>query len=211
LVATGGVVDISGFSLASGSVSAGAPPLPTSLGEVCALVNGTAIPLFSVSPALLIAQLPDIAGSASLVVHNSSGISDPFAFTIQPQAPAIFQVGGLVQVFRMDNNEPVNFTNPVHPNSELIIYVAGLGLTAPLPALGTAAPANPMAVVTNTPTVTLGGVPLTIVTAALVPGQIGVYAIIVKAPGTLQNSPGTPLTITAGALSASYTVRAVSP
>jgi uncharacterized protein (TIGR03437 family) len=111
----------------------------------------------------------------------------------------------------MDNNELVNFTNPVHPNSQLIIYLAGLGLTTPLPALGTAAPSNPMAIVTNTPTVTLGGVPLTVVTAALVPGQIGVYAIIVKAPGNLQNAPSTPLTITAGSNSVTYTVRAVSP
>ena len=109
LVATGGVVDISGFSLASGNASAGAPPLPTSLGEVCALVNGSAIPLFSVSPSLLIAQLPDISGSASLEVHNSSGISAPFAFTIRPQAPAIFQEGTAAQVFRMDNNRAGEF------------------------------------------------------------------------------------------------------
>jgi uncharacterized protein (TIGR03437 family) len=158
-----------------------------------------------------VAQLPDIAGPATLVVHNASGISDPFSFTILPQAPAIFQAGGLVQVFRMDNNQPVNFTNPVHPNSELIIYLAGLGLTNPLPALGTAAPSNPLAVVSATPAVTLGGASLSIVTAALVPGQIGVYAIIVKAPATLQNSPNTPLTITAGGISATYNVRVVSP
>jgi len=211
LVASGGVVDINGFSLSTGNASAGAPPLPSSLGEVCALVNNIALPLFSVSPAEIIAQLPYIAGSASLVVHTAGGTSDPFSFTILPQAPAIFQVGGLVQVFRMDNNEPVNFTNPVHPASELIIYLAGLGLTTPLPALGTAAPSNPMALVNTAPTVTLGGAPMTLVTAALVPGQIGVYAIIVKAPGTLQNSPSTPLTITAGSISATYSVRVVSP
>jgi uncharacterized protein (TIGR03437 family) len=211
LVATGGVVNINGFSLATGNVSAGSPPLPTSLGEVCALVNNIALPLFSVAPSSLVAQLPDIAGPATLVVHNASGISDPFSFTILPQAPAIFQAGGLVQVFRMDNNQPVNFTNPVHPNSELIIYLAGLGLTNPLPALGTAAPSNPLAVVSATPAVTLGGASLSIVTAALVPGQIGVYAIIVKAPATLQNSPNTPLTITAGGISATYNVRVVSP
>ena len=111
----------------------------------------------------------------------------------------------------MDNNELVNFTNPIHPNSQLLIYVAGLGLTTPLPALGTVAPSNPMAVVTVPPTVTLGGVPLNVVTAALVPGQIGVYGIIVKAPSTLQNAPSTPLTITAGTVSVTYNVRAVSP
>ena len=114
-------------------------------------------------------------------------------------------------MIRDDNNEPVDFTNPVHPNSELIIYVAGLGLTSPLPPLGTAAPSNPMAIVTVPPTVTLGGAPMTLVTAALVPGQIGVYAIIVKAPPVVQNSTSTPLTITAGTISATYNVRVVSP
>ncbi len=128
LVATGGVVDINGFSLSTGNASAGAPPLPSSLGEVCALVNNIALPLFSVSPAEIIAQLPYISGSASLVVHTAGGTSDPFSFTILPQAPAIFQQGGLVQAFRMDNNEPLNFTNPVHPNTEIIIYLAGLGI-----------------------------------------------------------------------------------
>lgn len=211
LVATGGVVDINGFSLATGTLSAGAPPLPSSLGQVCALVNNIALPLFSVSPAQLVAQLPYIAGTASLVVHTVGGISDPFSFTILGQAPAIFQADGIVQVIRDDNNEPVNFTNPVHPNTEMTIYVTGLGLTAPLPPLGTAAPTSPPSVVTNPPTVTLGGVPLPVISATLVPGQIGVYAIVVKAPSRVQISRSTPLTVTAGANSATYNVRVVSP
>ncbi len=134
LVALGGVVDINGTSLASGSLSAGAPPLPESLGDVCALVNGMPLPLFSVSTGQLVAQLPYISGGGSLVVHNTGGVSAPFAFTIQGQAPAIYQSGGIVQVIRDDDNQPVDFTNPIHPNSTLTIYVTGLGLTTPLPA-----------------------------------------------------------------------------
>ena len=211
LVATGGVVDINGAAFATSSVSAGAPPLPSSLGEVCALVNNIALPLFSVSQPLLVAQLPYISGSASLVVHTAGGVSDPFSFTIQGQAPAIFQSGGIVEVIRDDDLEPVNFTNPVHPNTEMTIYVTGLGLTAPLPALGTAAPASPMSVVTNPPKVTLGTEPLTVISASLVPGQIGVYVIVVRAPPKVQISRSTPLTVTAGANSATYNVRVVSP
>jgi uncharacterized protein (TIGR03437 family) len=112
----------------------------------------------------------------------------------------------------------VNFTNPIHPNSELTIYVTGLGLTAPMPDLGTAAPASPPAVVTNPPTVKLGGVTLTVISATLVPEQIpplispiGVYAIKVKAPSKVQAARSTPLTVTANGLTASYDVRVVSP
>ncbi len=211
LVALGGVVDINGTSLATGSLSAGAPPLPESLGDVCALVNNIPLPLFSVSPGQLVAQLPYISGAGSLVVHNSGGVSDPFSFTIQGQAPAIYQAGGVVQVIRDDDAEPVGFTNPIHPNTPLMIYVAGLGLTTPLPPLGTAAPASPLAVVIAQPTVTLGGVSLAVTSAALVPGQIGVYAIGVTAPAKVQVAESTPLTVTAGGNSATYNVRVVSP
>ena len=210
-VSLGSVVDINGSALASGPLSAGAPPLPTSLGDVCALVNNIALPLFSVSPAQLVAQLPYITGPASLVVHTVGGISDPFLFTILGQAPAIFQSGGVIQVIRDDDNEPVDFTNPIHPNTPLTIYVTGLGLTSPLPVLGTVAPTDPVAVVTNPPTVTLGTATLTVTSATLVPGEIGVYQINVKAPSKVQNSKSTPLTVSAGSLSATYLVRVVSP
>jgi uncharacterized protein (TIGR03437 family) len=211
LVALGGVVDINGTSLATGSLSAGAPPLPESLGDVCALVNNIPLPLFSVSTGQIVAQLPYISGAGSLVVHNSGGVSAPFSFTIQGQSPAIFQSGGIVQVIRGDDNEPVDFTNPIHPNSPLTIYVTGLGLTTRLPALGTAAPATPPAVVFAPPTVTLGGVSLAVTSATLVPGEIGVYAINVTAPAKVQVSTSAPLTVTAGGNSATYNARVVSP
>jgi uncharacterized protein (TIGR03437 family) len=211
MVALGGVVDINGTSLATGSFTAGAPPLPESLGDVCALVNNIPLPLFSVSSGQLVAQLPYIAGAGSLVVHNSGGVSAPFSFTIQGQSPAIYQTAGTVQVIRDDDNEPVDFTNPIHPNTALTIYVTGLGLTTPLPPLGTAAPATPPAVVSATPTVTLGGVALAVTSATLVPGQIGVYTIHVTAPAKVQVAESAPLTVAAGGNSATYNVRVVSP
>jgi len=211
LVALGGAVDINGISLAAGSFTAGAPPLPESLGDVCALVNNIPLPLFSVSPGQLVAQLPYIAGPGSLVVHNSGGVSAPFSFTIQAQAPAIYQTNGVVQVIRDDNAEPVGFTNPIHPNSALTIYVTGLGLTTPLPPLGTAAPPTPPALVNTPPTVTLGGVSMAVNSSSLVPGKIGVYTIHVTAPAKVQVAESAPLTVTAGGNSATYNVRVVSP
>ena len=211
LVASGGVVNINGTSLATGSFTAGAPPLPESLGDVCALVNNIPLPLFSVSPGQLVAQLPYISGAGSLVVHNSGGVSAPFSFTIQGQAPAIYQTDGVLQVIRDDDGEPVGFTNPIHPNTALTIYVTGLGLTTPLPPLGTAAPASPPAVVVASPTVTLGGVSLAVTSATLVPGKIGVYTIHVTAPAKVQVAESAPLIVTAGGNSATYNVRVVSP
>jgi len=210
-VATGGAVNINGTALATGSFTAGAPPLPESLGDVCALVNNIPLPLFSVSPGQLVAQLPYISGAGSLVVHNSGGVSAPFGFTIQGQAPAIYQTSGVIQVIRDDNAEPVGFTNPIHPNTALTIYVTGLGLTTPLPPLGTAAPDTPPALVNTPPTVTLGGVSLAVSSSSLVPGKIGVYTIHVTAPAKVQVAESAPLTVTAGGNSATYNVRVVSP
>ena len=211
-VALGGVVDINGcLSCHADRSSAGAPPLPESLGDVCALVNNIPLPLFSVSPGQLVAQLPYISGRRSLVVHNSGGVSAPFSFAIQGQAPAIYQAGGIAQVIRDDDAEPVDFTNPIHPNSALTIYVTGLGLTTPLPPLGTAAPTTPPAVVTAAPTVTLGGASLAVTSATLVPGQIGVYADqrygAVESTGRQERAADR----LGGGNSATYNVRVVSP
>ena len=212
LVALGGTADINGASLATGSATAGAPPLPTSLDDVCAVINSSIeLPLFSVSPTQLVVQLPYISGPVSLVVHSAGGISDPFSFTIQGQAPALFLSNGFIQVIRDDNNEPVDFTNPIHPNTKVTIYVTGLGLTSPMPALGTGAPTSPPAVVVNPPTVTLGAAAMTVISATLAPGQIGVYEIVAQAPPKVSNTRSTPLTVSAGGFSATYNVRVVSP
>ena len=144
-------------------------------------------------------------------MHNEGGISDPFSFTIQAQAPAIFQTNGILQVIRDDNGEPVDFTNPIHPNTALTIYLTGLGATTPPVALGAVAPKSPLSVVNNPPTVTLGGVVLALTSATLVPGEIGVYQIKVKAPPRVQPARSTPLTVTAGGNAASYNVRVVTP
>jgi len=205
-LAVGGDININGINLAPGNASAGSPPLPTSLGGVCAVLGGTPLPLFSVSPALLVAQLPfAIANTTSLVVHTPGGVSDPFAVKVVPQAPAIFSA------IRDDNGEQLTFTNPIHPNTEITIYLTGLGLTSPLPTLGDVPPVGQPAQVLAPPTVTIGGVNMFVTSATLTPDQVGVYQIKAKAPGKLQPGRSVPLTVQTGTFSASFDVRVVTP
>jgi len=205
-IAVGGDININGFNLAPAAVSAGAPPLPTSLGDVCAVLGDTPLPLFSVSSPLLVAQLPfNITGPSTLVIHTPGGISDPFPVTIAGQAPAIFRA------IRDDNNEPLNFTNPIHPNTEITIYLTGLGLTVPLPALGDVPPGGQLAQVTGPVTVKLGSVNMFVTSVSLTPDQVGVYQIKAIAPWWVQPGRSVPLTVTAGNVSASFAVRVVSP
>jgi uncharacterized protein (TIGR03437 family) len=217
-VAPGGAIQINGGGFAQSPVSAGAPPLPTELGNVCATVNDIALPLFSVSPAQLTAQLPfSAAGSASLVVRAPGGISSPFPFTIQSFAPAVFFNGtagdqtGLAMIVRDDNNQLVDFTNPLHPRRPITIYLTGLGATSPLPALGAAAPADPPATVNTRPSVNLGAASLAVSFAGLVAGQVGVYRIDATVPNVVPVGVSVPLTIRQGGFSTTVRVRVVSP
>jgi uncharacterized protein (TIGR03437 family) len=205
-IAVGGDININGVNLAPAAASAGAPPLPTSLGDVCAVLGDTPLPLFSVSSPLLVAQLPfSITSTSTLVIHTPGGISDPFPVTVLSQAPAIFSAT------RDDNNELLNFTNPIHPNTEITIYLTGLGLTAPLPALGDIPPSGQVAQVVAPPTVKLGSVNMFVISASLTPDQVGVYQIKAKAPGKVQPGKSVQLTVEAGGVSAGFQVRVVSP
>ena len=61
------------------------------------------------------------------------------------------------------------------------IYLTGLGQTTPQPALGSAAPSNPLSNANTPPTVFIGDTPLNVIYAGLVPGEVGVYQIDAQA------------------------------
>ena len=211
-VAPGGLVQIAGAGLAPFAASASGLPLPTALGDTCVTVNTVALPLFSVAPSQIAAQLPFVpAGPATVIVRNPGGISSAYGFTILAQAPAIFHSSGLATVVRDDNGQLVNFTNPLHPNQSITIYLTGMGTTTPLPGLGAAAPANPLAVADAAPTVTLGNASLGVTYAGLTPGEVGVYQINAQVPGVVQEGTSVALTITQGGVSTSLAVRVVTP
>jgi uncharacterized protein (TIGR03437 family) len=217
-VAPGGLVNISGAGLAPVPTSATGLPLPTALGDVCVTVDSAALALFSVSPSSIMGQLPFVPpGASTVIVRNPGGVSSTYNLTILPAAPAVFDnaaagtATGLATVIRDDNQQLVDFTNPIHPNLSLTIYLTGMGTTTPLPGLGAPAPANPLDLADTPPAVTLGPVSLDVTFAGLAPGQVGVYQINVQVPESVQQGTNVPLTITQGGSSTSVPVRVVSP
>ena len=78
-----------------------------------------------------------LTGDVPLVVRNPGGVSNPFTAHIQTFAPAIFRTGqagdqtGLATVIRQKNGDFVDFTNPIHPDDVLTIYLTGLSQTSP--------------------------------------------------------------------------------
>ena len=217
-VAQGGLIQIQGTGLAPGSATAGSVPLPFSLGDVCATVSNITIPLFYVTPTTIMAQLPfTVLGSSPLVVRNPGGISPPFSVNVKSSAPAIFLTGtagdqtGLATVVRTDDNQFVDFTNPIHPNLLISIYLTGLGQTTPEPALGDGAPSSPLANANTPPTVSIGDTALSVLFAGLVPGEVGVYQIDAQVPAGIKGAVQAPLVVSQGAGTATLSVRVVNP
>ena len=217
-IAPGSVVLINGSNLAPMDAVAGTPPLPSTLGDTCVTVDNIPIPLFQVSPTQIEAQLPlSLGGSEPLVIHSPGGLSAPFTLSIAATAPAVLHTAvgdgqtGLPNVIRHDNGEPVDFTNPIHPNQTISIYLDGLGPTVPAVPVGTVTPATPPAVLVTPPTVTLEGVTLTVSFAGLDPGQIGVYRVDVAIPYNIPSADQAALVITAGTASTTLQVRVVNP
>jgi uncharacterized protein (TIGR03437 family) len=191
-------------------------PLPTAIAESCLTVNGVAVPMLFVSPQQINGQLPfNVDGNAQMTLRTPGGISDNFNFAIQPAAPSIFRTGtagpqtGLATITRADNGELVTPTNPVHQGDAIIIWATGLGRTNPSIDSGMPAPSDPLPSAVIQPTLALGGVPLDVQYAGLVPGSIGLYQINATVSRTVPLGLSIPLVISQGGSSTSLDVRVV--
>jgi hypothetical protein len=157
--APGGIFSIFGASLAPALTQASTTPLPVELGGVRVEVNGTAVPLYFVSPGQINAQLPydAVPGPATLRVGGTTA-----TFTIVPAAPAIFAA------VRQDN--------------AAVAYVTGLGAVSPPVASGAAAPFDTLSSSAATVSATIGGISAQVIFSGLAPGFIGLGQVNVLIP-----------------------------
>jgi uncharacterized protein (TIGR03437 family) len=215
-VAPGGLVSIYGSNMAATNVATSQMPLPTALAQSCLVVNGALAPLMFVSPTQVNAQLPAKAtGNATLTIHTPAGVSDNFTFNVSNNAPSVFQASvpgstsRMATIVRADNGELVTPTNPLHANDTVVIYLTGLGATAPAVDDGMPAPTAPLATATVTPSVSLGGKALSVYWAGLVPGYVGLYQINATVPFGAPQGLDIPLVIEQGGGSTTVNVRVV--
>ena len=162
------------------------------------------------------AQLPARSiGNAIMTIHTPGGVSDNYNFSVSTNAPSVFQSGApgassrLATVVRASNGELVTPTNPVHIDDTLVIYLTGLGATSPSVDDGMPAPSEPLATAIVQPVVSIGGKPLTVYWAGLVPGYVGLYQINATVPFGVPQGLEMPLVIEQGGSSTSLTVRVV--
>jgi len=208
-VAPGGMISISGKNLSSSMDSNTSAPLSTALGDVCLYVNSEALPLAMVSPGQITAQLPfDVAASANMVLTTSGGMTAPFSFAPLATAPAIFRNNGLPMIIRNSDGKTITDSTPIHLNAKLTIYLTGMGATNPTVNTGDPGPSDPPAVVAATPTITLGGSNIWVLSAGMMPKQVGVYQIEAQVPfHHIPTGHNIPFTITQGAYSTTVPVR----
>jgi uncharacterized protein (TIGR03437 family) len=136
-------------------------------------------------------------GANNVVLALGSGQSSaPFAITLTQFAPVLVPGNGSPALPTHLNGAAVTAANPAIPGETLGISVYGLGPTNPVVPTGTAAPSNPFAATTTTPTVNLATIPATGVTAVAV-GQAGQYFVAFTVPQTL-TSGSFPTSITIG-------------
>ena len=215
-IAPGGLISLMGSQLSTSTTSATSTPWPTVLGDTCLMVNGSPIPMTLVSSKQINAQLPfNVFGSATLVLHTPGGTSPTMNLSVQSNAPAVFHNGtagpvkGIPMVMRNSNHQLVTLSNPIHTKDTLYIYATGLGSVTPSVATGAAGPSKPLALALTPPTVTLGGAGLSLVSAGLAPGLVGVDLIQVKVPGGVPLGMSVPLVIDQGGSQTTIKVRVV--
>lgn len=165
---------------------------PTSLDGVSVSISGKPAYVYYISPTQINVQAPDVpAGAASVVVTNSSGTSNAFSATVADYAPGFFLTGQYAIATHQDGTlvAPAGLygnSSPAVGGETVILWGTGFGPVSPSVAPGKTASealgASTVAYISLPPSITIGGVPATVVGAALNPSALGLYQIAITVP-----------------------------
>ncbi len=174
--------------------------LPTTLGGVRILVNGTAAPLYFASPSQINFQVPfeTLGGSATVQVERNGVPGNRASVDIASQAGRVLVWSGLKHGIIVNNDGTLPLpagvtlgsyvTKAAKAGDVLVIYAIGFGQTNPPVQTGALAPSSPLA---QLPNVSVrfgvpGGFDSSIAVGAqfagLTPGFVGLYQINVQVP-----------------------------
>jgi uncharacterized protein (TIGR03437 family) len=204
-VGSGTIVAVFGNQLAASPTYASTVPLPTTLGGVQVLVNGTPAPLFYVDSNQADIQVPFGLNVGQMVVQavRNGQPGNQISAQVDSIAPRLFALRGLpaapdsspygIVINASDNTlaMPSNLGVPAHPAKRgdvVTIYALGLGPVAPSVATGYGAPSvEPLARTVNPVQVFFGGGFISYTTAVpqyagLAPNYVGLYQINVAIP-----------------------------
>jgi uncharacterized protein (TIGR03437 family) len=93
----------------------------------------------------------------------------------------------------------VDSTNPATPGTTVIlIYGTGLGQVTNQPPTGSPALSSPLSETPTKPTVTIGGVPASVMFSGLAPGFVGLYQVNAQVPAGAPAGPSVPVVVSMG-------------
>jgi uncharacterized protein (TIGR03437 family) len=181
----------------------GSAPLPTTLmGMSIQFDEGINAPLFYASPGQANIQIPwELAGQSTVSVRAVlNGIIGPSQnLRLAPFAPGIFTMDASSQGAIVDLYGRVVYSFfPTSAGSIIQIYCTGLGPVENPLASGTAASSTVINQTTTKPTVTIGGVPATVLFSGLAPGTVGEYQVNVQVPTGVLSGAAVPVVLSIG-------------
>jgi uncharacterized protein (TIGR03437 family) len=185
-IAPGEIIALFGSGLAAGTVSASSLPLPTTLGNVQVLINGTPAPLFYVTSGQIAALVPQAISpannvfNATIQVLNGSTSSNTVTVYTNYTSPGVFAFsnGGVgPAAAELSNYSLISAANPATIGSTVLLYATGLGQVSPAVSDGAAAPSNPPATATDGDAVYVGSQQENILFDGLTPGLASLYQV----------------------------------
>jgi uncharacterized protein (TIGR03437 family) len=211
-LAPGTLISVTGRDLSDVEETAsddGSQDLPNNLAGVEVFLNGLKLPLLSVSPSELRAQIPyDVPNPSamSLYVRTEFGdgvvaITNAVPVRLLTAAPGLFAFGGAEprpgMVLHANGSSgqpstPVTADNPAKPGEALVLWAAGLGTVDKEDAAD--------APVISRITASAGGRPVEVVSATLPQGATGIYEVRIQLPADLPASEKTQLLISQNGL-----------
>ncbi len=186
-------------------------------------VAGSSVPLFFTSPSQLNFQVPlfALSGQTSTALTINRGPSKTsFTVLLKPYSPALFTTSqnGTGQASTLISGTaslaaPIDAfpgSRPAKAGDYISIYATGLGDVTNRPALGSPAPADPLAFTLATPAVSIGGVPAAVTFSGLAPGYAGLYQVNVQVPPGAPIGPAIPIILTIGGVTSNPATIALS-
>ena len=183
-VAPGSFASIFGENLAAITAVFSTPTLPTQLGGVTVMVNGQAVPLYSVRADQVNFQVPrnTPVGRPTVVVSHDGQSSAAFAFDVLQAAPGILSFGGGQAVATKLDGSLIQPENAAVAGSVIIVYLTGQGPVSAIVADGAPSPGQPLATATLPYSATIGGQNAPIQFLGLAPGFAGLLQANIMVP-----------------------------
>ena len=179
--------------------------VPLEMNYVRVYVQDQPMPLLFVSDGQVNFLMSSVESAGPVKVRVvTEGITGPeITVTLVEAAPALFSMTGGYVIAQDAKANLLTANNPAHAGDTVVVYLTGLGRTAPNPAVGEipayAAPTLALASLK----VTLNGTvvdPKLILYAGLTPSSAGLYQINIHLPDGTGNDPE--IQVTAGSLTA---------